>query len=35
MRKDDDLKALRGYPRFEAFLSEAKKSTDAASRQTN
>jgi serine/threonine protein kinase/Tfp pilus assembly protein PilF len=35
MRNDDDLKFLRGYPRFEAFLSEAKKSTDAASRQSN
>lgn len=35
IRNDDDLKFLRGYPRFEAFLSEAKKSTDAASRQPN
>jgi tetratricopeptide (TPR) repeat protein len=35
IRNDDDLKFLRGYPGFEAFLSEAKKSTDAASQQTN
>jgi len=35
IRNDDDLKFLRGYPRFEAFLSEAKKSTDAASQQPN
>jgi non-specific serine/threonine protein kinase/serine/threonine-protein kinase len=35
MRTDDDLKFLRGYPRFEAFLSEAKKHTDAAARQPN
>jgi serine/threonine protein kinase len=35
IRNDDDLKFLRGYPRFEAFLSEAKKTTDAASRQPN
>jgi len=35
IRNDDDLKFLRGYPRFEAFLSEARKSTVAASRQSN
>jgi len=35
IRTDDDLKALRGYPRFEAFLIEAKKRTDAASQQPN
>ena len=35
MRTDDDLKVLRGYPRFEAFLSEAKKHTDAAAQQPN
>jgi serine/threonine protein kinase len=34
IRNDDDLKFLRGYPRFEAFLSEAKKSVDV-SRQPN
>jgi tetratricopeptide (TPR) repeat protein len=35
IRTDDDLKFLRGYPRFEAFLSEAKKSTDTPSQQPN
>jgi tetratricopeptide (TPR) repeat protein len=35
IRNDDDLKSLRGYARFEAFLSEAKKNTEAASRQLN
>jgi serine/threonine protein kinase/tetratricopeptide (TPR) repeat protein len=35
MRNDDDLKFLRGYPSFEAFLSEATKSPNAASQQPN
>ncbi len=35
IRSDDDLKSLHGYPHFEAFLSEARRSTDAASRQPN
>ncbi|HLB91913.1 MAG TPA: tetratricopeptide repeat protein [Terriglobales bacterium] len=31
----DDLRYLRGYPRYEAFLSETKKGIDMASRQPN
>jgi serine/threonine protein kinase/tetratricopeptide (TPR) repeat protein len=34
-RTDDDLKSLRGYPRFEAFLAEARKRSDAAAQQHN
>ena len=30
IRTDDDLKSLRGYPKFEAFVAEAKKRVDAA-----
>jgi eukaryotic-like serine/threonine-protein kinase len=30
IQSDDDLKSLRGYPRFEAFLSDAKKRIDAS-----
>jgi eukaryotic-like serine/threonine-protein kinase len=35
IRTDDDLKSLRGYPRFEAFLADARKQTDAASSEHN
>jgi eukaryotic-like serine/threonine-protein kinase len=35
IRADDDLKSLRGYPRFEAFLTEARKRSDAAPPQQN
>jgi eukaryotic-like serine/threonine-protein kinase len=33
IRSDNDLRSLRGYPGFEAFISEAKKRTDAAASQ--
>jgi eukaryotic-like serine/threonine-protein kinase len=35
IRIDDDLKSLRGNPRFEAFLAEARKRSDAAPKQQN
>jgi serine/threonine protein kinase/tetratricopeptide (TPR) repeat protein len=35
IRTDDDLKSLRGNPRFEAFLADARKRADAVPRQTN
>jgi len=35
IRADDDLKSLRGHPRFEAFLAEGRKLSDAASQQHN
>jgi serine/threonine protein kinase/Tfp pilus assembly protein PilF len=35
IRSDDDLRFLRGYPRFEAFLNEAKKRIDAPAQQPN
>jgi eukaryotic-like serine/threonine-protein kinase len=35
IRADDDLKSLRGNPRFEAFLAEGRKLSDAASQQHN
>ena len=35
IRADDDLKSLRGYPRFEAFLAEARKRSEAVSQQHN
>jgi non-specific serine/threonine protein kinase/serine/threonine-protein kinase len=35
IRKDPDLKFLRGYVRFEALLSEATKSNDAVSQRPN
>lgn len=33
IRADDDLKSLRGHPRFEAFLADAQKRTDAGPQQ--
>jgi len=33
IRSDEDLKSLRGYPRFEAFLTDARRHNDAASQQ--
>jgi eukaryotic-like serine/threonine-protein kinase len=33
LRTDDDLKSLRGNPRFEAFLTDAQKRADAAPQQ--
>jgi len=33
IRTDEDLKSLRGYPRFEAFLTDARKHNDVASQQ--
>ena len=35
IRTDEDLKSLRGYPRFEAFLIEARKRTDTAFHEHN
>jgi eukaryotic-like serine/threonine-protein kinase len=35
IRTDEDLKSLRGYPRFEAFLADAAKRTDAVSQERN
>jgi serine/threonine protein kinase/tetratricopeptide (TPR) repeat protein len=35
IRTDEDLKSLRGYPRFEAFLTDARKHSDAASQEHN
>jgi serine/threonine protein kinase/tetratricopeptide (TPR) repeat protein len=35
IRTDEDLKSLHGYPRFEAFLIDARKRTDAAVREHN
>jgi serine/threonine protein kinase/tetratricopeptide (TPR) repeat protein len=35
IRADGDLKSLRGYPRFEALLAEARKRADAAPQQHN
>jgi len=35
IRTDDDLKSLRGYPHFEAFLIDARKRADAAPQQHN
>jgi eukaryotic-like serine/threonine-protein kinase len=35
IRADDDLKSLRGYSRFEAFLADARKHADAAPQQRN
>ena len=35
IQTDEDLKSLRGYPRFEAFLADARKHTEAVSQEHN
>jgi eukaryotic-like serine/threonine-protein kinase len=35
IRTDDDLKSLRGNPRFETFLTDVRKRTEASSQQHN